>query len=120
MHNFFLCGFMDIHFAGDAAIAHDDDTVAHTEDLRHFRRNEDDRDPFLFQAVHDVVNFNLCGNIDTARRFVEDDHTGITGQPFTHNDLLLVAAGQTRRIDLGIRHFDLEVLGGRLHHLCLF
>src|SRR5699024_7905007 len=42
----------------------------------------------------DVVNLNLCADVDTTGRLVKDEDIGIRVDPLTDNNLLLVAAGK--------------------------
>ena len=48
----------------------------------------------LYQAVHYVVNLDLCADVDTTGRLVEDKDVCVRVDPLADNNLLLVAAGQ--------------------------
>ncbi len=77
-----------------AALAHDDDAVAHAEDFGQFGRDHDDREALGDQFGHEVVHGGLGADVDALGRLVEDDHLGLGRQPFGDHHLLLVAARQ--------------------------
>src|SRR5699024_10302210 len=83
-----------VYIRHDLAAAHNDYAVAHAEDLRHFGGYHDNALALLDKAVHDVVNLDLCADVDTTGRLVENEDIGIRVDPLTDNNLLLVAAGQ--------------------------
>ena len=83
------------------ALAHDQDPVAHGEDLGQVGADQDDRDAFLGELVDDLVDLGLGPDVDPARGLVEDEHARMRVQPLAQHDLLLVAARQR-----GDRHLD--------------
>src|SRR5699024_3985381 len=46
------------------------------------------------QILQEAVDLLLCGDVDAAGRFIEDEDVAITHQPFRDHDLLLVSARQ--------------------------
>ena len=109
LQNLFLRGFLNGKFTGDASIAHDDDAVRYAQHFWKLGGYEDDADSLLFQLIHQLIDFNLGRNVDTARGFVKDHHTRRARQPFAHDHLLLVATGEAPRIHIGIGHLDAEI-----------
>ena len=92
----------------DLAAAHNDNAVTHAEDLRHFRGDHDNAFALLYQIVHDVVNLDLCANVDAAGRFVKDEDVGVRVDSLADNDLLLVTAGQLADDFVDRRGFDAQ------------
>ena len=100
-----------------AALAHDQDAVAHGQHLRQVRADEDDRHAPRRQIVDQLMDLHLGADVDTTSRFVEDHHFGVRLQPLADDDLLLVAPGKRRRRRIDRRRADAqplpEGLGGR-------
>ena len=63
-----------------------------------------------------MVDFHLSRHVDAARGLVEDDHPRIPRQPLAHDHLLLVAAGEVRRVHVHRRGFDLQILDRAFAH----
>ena len=63
--------------------------VRQAEQLRHIGGDHNDRLAFLCKLRHQLVNFALCADIDTARRLVENEHIAVAQEPFGNDDLLL-------------------------------
>ena len=76
------------------AAVHDQDAVAHPEQLRQLRRDHDDPGATRRQAVHQVVNFDFRADVHSSRGLVEDEDAAGAGQPFPEHDLLLIAAAE--------------------------
>jgi hypothetical protein len=76
----------------DASGAHDQNPVGHAEHFGQIGGNHEHADAPPQQIVDEPVNLRLCANINTLRRFVEDQEFGTDGEPFAENDLLLIAA----------------------------
>ena len=89
-------------FAGEPALAHDGDPVAHAQDLRQLGRDHDDRLALGREVVQQLVDLVLRADVDAARRLVEDQDLAVPREPLRDDDLLLVAAGQVLD-DLGRR-----------------
>ena len=83
-----------VYFGHYFAAAHYDYAVGHTENLRHFRGDHDNALALLDKAVHYVVNLDLCADVDTTGRLVEDKDVCVRVDPLADNDLLLVTTGQ--------------------------
>ena len=90
------------------AAAHYNHAVAHAENLRHFRGNHDDAFTGLDQAVHDVVNLNLCTNVNAARGLVKDENIRFGVDPLADNHLLLVTAGKLADNFINRRRLDAQ------------
>src|SRR5262245_43302240 len=91
MHDFFLGRLGRRQLADELAFAHDDDAVAHAEQLRHLRGNENNAFAGGGQLVDDRVDLIFRADVDAARRLVQDQHLGVGEQPFRQHDLLLIA-----------------------------
>ena len=92
LHDLFLRGLGAVQLAGDAALAHHDDAMAHAQDLGQFRRDHDDRLALLRQIVQQAVDLALRAHVNAAGRLVEDQDVGVDRQPLADDHLLLVAA----------------------------
>src|SRR5258708_3447155 len=102
-HDFFLRRFGSLELADKSAFVHHVDAVADPEQFRHLRRYHDDGLASVGQLVDDAIDLVLRTDVDTARRFVQDQDFRVGKQPFRQHHLLLVAAGQVagRLIDDG-------------------
>src|SRR6266403_3968569 len=80
--------------AGDPALAHDQDAVAHAEQLGQLRGDHDDGFALLGAVVEEPVDLALGAYVDAAGGLVEDEHLGVGGEPLADHHFLLVAAGQ--------------------------
>ena len=94
----------------DPAVAHDEQPVGHAEHLRHFRGDQQHRHAAVGKVADHPVDFDLGGDVDAARRLVEDEKLDVLDQqPLRQHDLLLVAAGKLahrlRRIGKPDRQF---------------
>ena len=94
----------------DPPVADRVDTVAHVEDLRQLRRDQDDRTAILDDLLHQQVDLVLGAHVDALGWLVHDQDPGIHLQPPAQDRLLLVSARQ--RPDLGPsgRRLDVERL----------
>src|SRR5215469_1878798 len=59
-----LRGVFSFEHAGDAACMHHRNTIAHTENLRHFRRDHENRKTLLREIDNEAVNLRFRANID--------------------------------------------------------
>ena len=89
--------------AGDPSLPHDQDAVAHAEDLRQLGRDHQDRDAVRGELVHQGVDFRLRADVDPARRLVHDQDLRVQRQPLGDDHLLLVAAGEIEHLLLDRR-----------------
>src|SRR5579883_896777 len=85
-------------FAGDRAVAHNEDAVAHAEDFWQFRRDQEDRQALLSEAIDRSVHLCFGDNIDSSRRLIENQNFGFRHQRSAYDHFLLVPAGE--RADL--------------------
>ena len=58
--------------AGDAAVAHHEDAVAHADQLGQLGRDHQDRHAVAREPAHEVVDAGLGADVDAAGRLVED------------------------------------------------
>ena len=79
---------------GHPTLAHDQDTVGHTEKLRHLGGYHDDGVALLGKLTHDLVDLVLGADVNAAGRLVKDQDVCLREQPTADEYLLLVAAGQ--------------------------
>ena len=82
------------HLGHEAPLVHHADAVAHPQQLRHLRRDEDDALAAVRQRVDDLVDLVFGAHVDAAGRLVQDQHLRVREQPLGQHDLLLVAARQ--------------------------
>src|SRR5438132_2864213 len=71
-HDAFLGGVAAREFPHQCAVAHDQDPVAHAENLRELGRDEQDRQPVTRQPVDDRVYLRLGPDVDPAGRLIEN------------------------------------------------
>ncbi|CAI7638077.1 unnamed protein product, partial [Penicillium discolor] len=82
-------------FLGDEfAVVHDEDAVAHADDLRQLARDHEHGLPLCRQLAHELVDGVLGAHVDPPRRLVEEHDLRLGEQPLRQHHLLLVAAGQ--------------------------
>jgi len=110
-HDRFLARRGALEHAGDLAVMHDHDPVAHAQDLGHLRRDHEDREAVLLEPVHEVVDLLLRAHIHAAGGLIEDQHLRRGDQPLGDRDLLLVPAGQEPHLLVLVRGLDRQ----RLH-----
>lgn len=93
------------------AILHDEDAVAHADELHEFLGDHDDGFVLLAHAVHELVDVLLDLDVDAARRRVEDEDVGVLADPACEHDFLLVAAGEVGDELVDVLHLDGHLLG---------
>ena len=81
-------------FGGDTAATEDDDPISHPDDLLRIVANQNNRDPLGRQVGDDAMDFRLCPDVNTSRRFVKNEDSRRWNQPFRQEHLLLVSAGE--------------------------
>ena len=64
-----------------AALAHDQDAVAHGQHLGQVGADQDDRHALRGQLVDQLVDLDLGADVDAARRLIEDEHLRFRLQP---------------------------------------
>src|SRR5690606_25703190 len=118
-HHGVLGGVLGGQFAGDPALRHDDDPVAHAEHLGQITGDHEHRGARGRQFVDQLVDLDLRADVDAARRLVEDQHLGVRQQPLADDDLLLVAAGQRPHVLPEARHAHPELPRDAVRRLVL-
>ena len=94
---------------GDPALVHDQDPVAHADQLRQLRADGDHRRAAGGEFADQAIDLRLGSDVDASRRLVHQQHLGLAGQHLGQHDLLLIAAGQlAHRLPLAPR-LDLQV-----------
>ena len=89
--------------ADDLAPAHHQDAIAHRHRLLDLGGDQQDAATVGGEPVDHRVDLQLGGDVDAARRLVEDDDRRAGHQPLGDDDLLLVAARQALDRRLGDR-----------------
>ena len=104
-----------LELAPDLAVAHDQDAVAHADQLLDLRGDHQDAGAVGGEPVDDLVDLVLGADVDAAGRLVEDEQARAAQQPLADHHLLLVAAGQVldQRAD-EVAGVDLHVAAGPL------
>src|SRR5436305_2370953 len=64
LHDLFLRRLRRVELTGEPAFAHDDDPVAHAQDLGQLRRDHDDGAALLAQRVEQLVDLGLRSHVD--------------------------------------------------------
>src|SRR3954468_11386891 len=96
-----------IELVNDVALAQHQHAMAETEQFGEFAGNHDDSDSIGSQLCDHPIDLRAGADIDTASRFIEQQHPAGAQQPAGQNRLLLVAAGELsswplRSIGLGV------------------
>ena len=68
----------------------DQKAVAHTDDLRHFGRNDNDGFSAVRQLIDELIDFVFGAHVDSAGGFVQNQHFRVGIQPFSQDDFLLI------------------------------
>ncbi len=79
-HDAFFGGFGAGDVDGEAALAHDEDAVAHTEDFGEFGGDHDVGDALFGEVGDQGVDLGLGADNDAAARFVEDEDADVLGE----------------------------------------
>ena len=94
MRDGFLAHLVPAKLSGESAFMEDKHAIAHAEDLFEIARDHEDGGAVGRQSIHDPVDFALGAHVDAPRRLIEDNGPGLPGQPFAHDDFLLIPAAQ--------------------------
>src|SRR5215208_985133 len=89
---------------------HDDDTIAHLEDLREIGGDQQDADSRAGKFDHQSVDLGFGTNIDSLRWLVKDQHLWARFQPSGDHDALLIAAAEERHLTIHVRRADTKPL----------
>ena len=93
-HELELIGVATIENSSHAALTHDHDAIAHTENLRHLRRDHEDSGAPGRETRNQAMDLGLRSHIDAARGFVEDQDARRCQQSSADKDLLLVPSAE--------------------------
>src|SRR5208283_144543 len=84
-----------LFFAFHAAVAHEQDAIAHREKLRQLRGNKKHSLSEIASELPDQGNYlPFRSDIDSRRRLVHEENIRLGSQPFRDHDLLLIASGK--------------------------
>src|ERR1700687_3099332 len=82
-------------FASDTPAAHHIGAVADMDDLDLLGADHQNGGAIVDQAIEQSEYFSLGADVDAARRLIENKESRVGVEPFTNDDFLLVAAGQS-------------------------
>jgi len=86
MHDGFLAGLGAGQLADDGPFPHDQDPVAHSEDLRQLGGDHQDADALAGQLAHQPVDLRLGAHVDPSGRLVQQQHPRAQRQPAGQRD----------------------------------
>ena len=98
-----LVGGPAVAQADQLAAVDDGDPVGQLEDLVELRRDEQDGRPGVALGDGLLVDELDAADVEAASRLVEDEQAQVAAELARDDDLLLVAAGQRRRLRVGRR-----------------
>ena len=87
----------------DAAVAHHQNAVRHSEHLGQVAGDHYDRRAARCQLEHEPIDLGLGPDVDPAGRLVEEKDARLPEQPFREHDLLLITAREVAHELLGLR-----------------
>ena len=102
-------------FLHNAAVLHNDNTVGHAHELRHFLGDHEDGLALVFQLHHQLVHGTLHTDVHTAGGAVQNQNRGISADPLAKDHLLLVAAGELAHLLIPVCAFDGQRFNLRIH-----
>src|SRR5712691_711684 len=105
-HQRLLGELATLEFAGQAAFAQDENTVAQGDQFRQLTGGDDQAQAVAAEEVDQLVEFGLRADIDAARRIVQQQNFRLRAQPARDDAFLLVAAAEAG---------DRRLRPGRLH-----
>ena len=82
---------MPFQRAYDSAVVQNHDAVAHSDELVHTRRNQQDRITLQHIVVHVIINVDACADINSICWFIQNQHLAVCVDPFGEMHLLLIA-----------------------------
>src|SRR4051794_5142135 len=101
-----LGNLMGHDLPGEMPPPHHQDTVAVVEYLRDLVGDHDDGEPLGGEVLDDLIDPIFAVHVDADGRTIQDQDTGLGGEPLGDHDALLVAPRQ--RADGVIRARDLD------------
>ncbi len=91
------------------ALVHHHHAVAQAQQLDRVRGDQQNRRPSRGQLAHEAMNLLLGADIDSARRFRQQQDLRLLWQPFGDRDFLLISAAQAQHPLFGGTHLDLQL-----------
>src|SRR4051812_42819563 len=80
--------------SSDSPAAHHSNGIANAEEFGKIRADEDNRFAVGGEFADELVDLGFAGDVDAARRFVEEKNIGFVMKQTANGDFLLVAAGK--------------------------
>src|SRR5579871_1865554 len=99
-----------LHPRRDAPLAQGEHRIAKPRKLGEIAGADQHAATAAGELAHQAVDLRLGGDVDALGRLVEQQHCDLARQPFRQDDLLLVAARQRRRLEVGPARPDVEQL----------
>src|ERR1700753_3139668 len=88
-----LTEFGLVDFVLNAPTRHRVDAMTDVDELREFRRYNDDCRALTSQAMDQPIDLGLCADVDAAGRLIKDQDIDASPRPFCDHEFLLIAAG---------------------------
>src|SRR5208337_226830 len=117
LHDPLLRRCFTIKYARHPALAHDHDSIRHSQELGHLGGDHHHALPSLRQVRDDRIDFVLRPDVDASRRLVQDQDVGLRQEPSREDDLLLVPARETLDAGKGRRRLHPEHIDALIHVL---
>src|SRR5690349_5533996 len=95
-HDVVLGHLLAAEFARNTSFAHHQHAVGHADYLLQLGTDHQDAEAAMRQFAHQAIDFRLRADVDTAGRFVENQHAGAHAYPSADEYLLLVAPRERR------------------------
>src|SRR5262245_23253963 len=92
--NLLLRCFSSVKLGLDTSLVHDQNTIAHAENLGQFRRKHHDTHALCRELVHELVDFHFGTYVNAAGAFVKNQDIGGAAEPFAEHHFLLIAAAE--------------------------
>src|ERR1700733_12950122 len=89
--------FRTLQTVGVAPAMHRQDGVADRRQLGEIAGTKEHATAAFGEGADQAVNLRLCGDVDARGRCLEQQHPTSAGEPLGQNNLLLIAAGESRR-----------------------
>src|SRR5215216_2871206 len=105
----FLRGLLRVHLADDAAVVDDEQAVGERGDLFQLGRDEEDGAALVAQLDQLAVDELDGADVDAARRLRDEQELRPQPELAPDDELLLVAARESARREVGVRGAHVEV-----------
>src|SRR6476646_3865160 len=106
-------------FANHPPRAQHENPIRQIQQLRQFARDEQNRRTLFRQLADQRVNLGFRPDVHAARRLVENENLRLRGEPPREDDLLLIAARQTRDNHIDARRTHTQAVEILLRDLTL-